>query len=55
MEDNKKETGIPDITFKKEQEDLSSTLQLKVVDAISKAKQNKEDKLVEQIAFCNRP
>ncbi len=54
MEDNKKETGIPDITFKKEQEDLSSTLQLKVVDAISKAKQHKEDKLVEQIANVNK-
>ena len=46
MEDNKKDRlpeggDLPDIDFKK-QEELSSTLQFKVADAINKAKQNKE-------------
>ena len=53
MEDNKKENGIPDISFKKSEDDISSTLQFKVVDAISKAKQNKDDKLIEQINTVN--
>ncbi|MBO6141047.1 MAG: LCP family protein [Ruminococcus sp.] len=53
MQDNKNEkiskgNGIPDIDFKKKEEELSSTLQFKVADAISKAKQNKDDLLDSQ-------
>ena len=52
MEDNKNEkvpqgSEMPDIHFKNKQEDISSTLQFKVADAINKARQDKPHKLEE--------
>ena len=59
MEDNKNSKsapgGLPDIAFNKQGgEDLSSTLQFKVADAINKAKQNKEELLDSQRESANQ-